>query len=308
METDMNNAGPWSQADLPWDSLIDTFPFLTNQAYRALSIQLDFFRNMSTMNLPIPQDADGKENLTAILGKANLVNELVSSLTHSSELLIELKEMEYDEVINARRNEVGSMIDEASDNIKKVISIQTRELERGLGQQNAEIQEQERRAEQERLFQQRISGMPHVQLPVLQQSHAPQQNILSEQIPGLHHASVPPAGPQGYNPVSLNNPVPVRPQAPAHSQLPTHIQAPGHGQLPSHIQAPAHPLPQPVPIQRQDSVYTETSTTSSDDTEIRRMLAKELKRQKKRDRATKRMAKMKRERDRGDFCKRCGRC
>ncbi|KAF5539270.1 hypothetical protein FMEXI_9012 [Fusarium mexicanum] len=289
METDMSNADPWPQADLPWDLLIDTFPFLTNQAYHALSVQLDFFRNMSTMNLTIPQDANGKKKLTAILDKASLVNELVSSLTHSSELLIELKEMEYDEIINARRNEVSSMIDEASDNINRVIAIQTKEVERGLGQQGAEIQEQERRAEQERLFQQRISGVPHVQPPVLQQSHAPQQNILSEQIPGLHHASVSPAGPQGYNPVPLN-PVPVRPQAP------------------THIQAPAHPLPQPVPIQRQDSVYTETSTTSSDDSEIRRMLARELKKQKKKDRAAKRMAKMKRERDRGDFCKRCGRC
>ncbi|KAF5245609.1 hypothetical protein FANTH_7245 [Fusarium anthophilum] len=208
METDMNNAGPWSQADLPWDLLIDTFPFLTNQAYHALSVQLDFFRNMSTMNLSIPQDANGKKRLTAILDKASLVNDLVSSLTHSSELLIELKEMEYDEVINARRSEVSSMIDEASDNIQKVIAIQTKEVERGLGQQGAEIQEQQRRAEQERLFQQRINGVSHVQPAVLQQSHAPQQNILSEQIPGLHHASVSPARPQGYNLVPLN-PVPV---------------------------------------------------------------------------------------------------
>ncbi|KAG5797562.1 hypothetical protein H9Q69_003422 [Fusarium xylarioides] len=64
MDTDMNNPGPGpgprSQADLPWDSLIDTFPFLANQAHRALSIQLQFFRNMGTMNLPIPQDATAK--------------------------------------------------------------------------------------------------------------------------------------------------------------------------------------------------------------------------------------------------------
>ncbi|KAG5783856.1 hypothetical protein H9Q73_002504 [Fusarium xylarioides] len=223
------------------------------------------------------------------------------------------------------------MINEAGDNIGRVIAIQTQEVERGLGQQGAapgvaEVQEQQRRAEQERFMQQRNGGlgmgvpespefqMPYVQPPVLQQSHAPQQNTIPEQIPGLYHASVPPAGPQGYNPVPLNNPGPIHPQPPVPGQvpgyghLPTHIQAPAYPHNPVHAQLPAHPFPQPFPVQRQDSVYTETSTTSSEDSEIRIMLAKELKKQKQKDRAAKRMAKMKRERERGDFCKRCGRC
>ncbi|KAI1020407.1 hypothetical protein LB503_006186 [Fusarium chuoi] len=342
MDTVMNNGGPGpglqSQADLPWDSLIDTFPFLTNQAYQALSIQLEFFRNISTMNLPMPQDASVNEKLTVILNKASIVNDLMSSLTHSAKLLVDLKNIEYDEVVNARRDEVSSMLDEAGDNIGKVIAMQTKEVERGSGQQDAEIQEQQRRAEQESILQQRIGGlgmgapeppgtqMPYVQPPAPQQSHMPQQSIIPEQIPGLHHASVPSARPQGYTPPPLNNAVPAYPQAPAHPEapvlgpapghlqasghghLPTHSQVPAHAQPPGHNQYPAHPLPQPVPPQRQDSVYTETSTTSSDDSEIRRMLAAELKKQKQKHRAAKRMAKMKRERQRGDFCKRCGRC
>ncbi|CVK94693.1 uncharacterized protein FPRN_10085 [Fusarium proliferatum] len=332
----MNNGGPDpgppSQADLPWDSLIDTFPFLTNQAYQALSIQLEFFHNMSSMNLPMPQDASAKEKLMVILNKAKIVNDLMSSLTHSAELLMDLKDIEYDEVVNARRDEVSSILDEAGDNINKVIDMQTKEVERGLAQQEAEIQEQQRRAEQEMILQQRICGlgmgapeppgtqMPYVQPPAPQQSHMPQQSIIPGQIPGLRHASVPSAGPQGYTPPPLNNAVPAYPQAPAHPQVPvlgqapghghfpTHSQAPAHAQLPGHNQYPAHPLSQPVPQQRQDSVSTETSTTSSDDSESRRMPATELKKQKQKHRAAKRMAKMKRERQRGDFCKRCGRC
>lgn len=334
-DTTMNNGGPdpgpQSQADLPWDSLIDTFPFLTNQAYQALSIQLEFFHNMSSMNLPMPQDASAKEKLMVILNKAKIVNDLMSSLTHSAELLMDLKDIEYDEVVNARRNEVSSMLDETGDNINKVIDMQTKEVERGLAQQEAEIQEQQRRAEQEMILQQRICGlgmgapeppgtqMPYVQPPAPQQSHMPQQSIIPGQIPGLRHASVPSAGPQGYTP-PLNNAVPAYPQAPAHPQAPflgqapghghrpTHSQAPAHAQLPGHNQYPVHPLSQPVPQQRQDSVSTETSTTSSDDSESRRMPATELKKQKQKHRAAKRMAKMKRERQRGDFCKRCGRC
>ncbi|KAF5579681.1 amino-acid permease inda1 [Fusarium pseudocircinatum] len=152
--------GPRSQADFPWDQLIDTFPFLTNQAQRALNIQLDFFRNMSTMNLPIPQDANAKEKLTAILAKAELVNKIVSSLTHSSELLIELKEIEYDEVIAVRRAEVSNMISEARVNIERVIAMQTEEVDIGLGQPEvAEVQEQQRLAEQERFMQQRNGGV-----------------------------------------------------------------------------------------------------------------------------------------------------
>ncbi|KAF4439285.1 hypothetical protein FACUT_4222 [Fusarium acutatum] len=254
MDTDVNNAAPipQSQADLPWDSLIDTFPFLTNQAHRALSIQLDFFRNMSTMNFPIPQEANAKDKLTAILDKTKLVNELISSLTHSSELLIELKGIEYDEVIDARREEISSMIGEAGDNIEK--------------------------------------------------SRFQDFTMLLYHQPNL----------KGYNSVPLNNPVPAHPQAPpthgqapvlgqasGHGQFSTHIQAPAHAQNPGHVQLPAHPLPQTVPVQRRDSVYTETS---SDDSDIRRILVKELKKQKQKDRVAKRMAKMKRERDRGDFC------
>jgi len=86
----MNYADPQSYSDFPWDSLIHTFPFLTNQAYQALSIQLEFFRNMGTMNLSLPEDASAKEKLKTILDKAKLVNELMSILTHSSELLISL--------------------------------------------------------------------------------------------------------------------------------------------------------------------------------------------------------------------------
>ncbi|PNP61547.1 hypothetical protein FNYG_13697 [Fusarium nygamai] len=335
MDIDPNSPGPGpgprSQADLPWDSLVDTFPFLTDQAYRALNIQLDFFRNMSTMNLPIPQDANAKEKLTAILDKAELVNKIVASLIRSSELLIELKEIEYDEVINVRRAEVSNMVSEASVNIERVIDMQTEEVRIGLGQQGAapgaaEVQEQQRHVEHERFMQQRNGGigmgasespesrMPYVQPPIRQQIHVPQQNIMPEQIPGLRHASVPSAIPQGYNPAPLNNPGPVHPQppvlgpAPGYAHLPTPNQAPAYPQNPVHAQIPAHPLPQQVPLQRQDSVYTETSATSSDDSEIRMMLARELKKQKKKDRAAKRMAKMKRERERGDFCKRCGRC
>ncbi|KAF5644128.1 hypothetical protein F25303_6061 [Fusarium sp. NRRL 25303] len=332
----MNDGGPGpglqSQADLPWDSLIDTFPFLTNQAYQALSIQLEFFHNMSSMDLPVPQDASAKEKLTVILNKAKIVNDLVSSLTHSAELLMDLKDIEYSEVVDARRYEVSSMIDEVGDNIEKVIAMQKKEVKRGLAQQGAEIQAQQRCAEQEMILQQRVGGlgmgapeppgtrMPHVQPSTPQQSHIPQQSIIPEQIPGLRHASVPSAGPQGYTPPPLNNPVPAYPQAPAHPQppvlgqaqghghLPTHSQAPGHAQLQGHNQYPAHPLPQQVLPQRQNSVYTETNITGSDDSEIQRMPATELKKQKQKDRAAKRMAKMKRERQRGDFCKRCGRC
>ncbi|KAI1013976.1 hypothetical protein LB504_008860 [Fusarium proliferatum] len=333
MDTVMNNGGPGpepqSQADLPWDSLIDTFPFLTNQAYQALSIQLEFFHNMSSMNLPMPQDASAKEKLMVIFNKAKIVNDLISSLTHSAELLVDLKEIEYDEVVNARRDEVSSMLDEAGDNIERVIVMQKQEVERGLGLQETEIQEQQRRAEQEIILQQRVGGLgmgapepPGTQMPYVQplaphQSHIP---ITPESIPGLHHASVPSAGPQGHPPPPLNNAVPAYPQAPAHPQAPVLGQAPGHvqaqehghlptssqaqgqAQLPGHNQYPARPVPQPVPPQRQDSVYTETSTTSSDDSEIRTMPVTELRKQKQKHRAAKRMAKMKRERKRGDFC------
>ncbi|EMT69930.1 hypothetical protein FOC4_h10017416, partial [Fusarium odoratissimum] len=120
----MNNADPQSYSDFPWDSLIDTFPFLTNQVYQALSFQLEFFRNMSTMNLPLPEDANAKEKLETILDKAKLINELMSSLAHSSELLIELKNMEHDEMVDARREEVSSMIDEAGENMEKVWELQ----------------------------------------------------------------------------------------------------------------------------------------------------------------------------------------
>ncbi|EXM04693.1 hypothetical protein NOF04DRAFT_18652 [Fusarium oxysporum II5] len=308
MDTTMNNADPQSYSDFPWDSLIDTFPFLTNQVYQALSFQLEFFRNMSTMNLPLPEDANAKEKLETILDKAKLINELMSSLAHSSELLIELKNMEHDEMVDARREEVSSMIDEAGENMEKVITMQKEEVERGLRQGVAEpglaeVQDQQRRTEQEKFLQQRISELglgapgpsetrlPSVQPPAHQQSHLPPQSTIPQQIPGLHHASSAlPTGNQGYNPVPLHNPVPA------------HSQAPGHGQV------PAYPLPQTVPIQRRDSVYTETSTTSSDDSEILRMMDKELKKQKQKDRAAKRTAKMKKERERGDFCKRCGRC
>ncbi|KAF5544550.1 hypothetical protein FNAPI_9366 [Fusarium napiforme] len=344
--------GPQSQADFPWDSLIETFPFLTDQAHRALNIQLEFFRKMSTMNLPIPKDANAKEKLKVILAKAQVVNKIVASLIRSSELLIELKEIDYDEVINVRRAEVSNMVSEASVNIQTVIAMQTDEVRIGLGQQGAaEAQEQQRHAEPEEIFMQQRNGglgmgasespesrMSYVQPPVPQQSHMPQQNIMADQIPGLRYASVPPAVPQGYNPVPPHNPGPVHPQPPAQPQAPVlgpasgygHLptlnqapayphhpvlgQVPGHGQFAAHTQAPehphnpAHPLPQTVPLQRQDSVYTESCTTSSDDSEIRMMLARELKKQKKKDRAAKRMAKMKRERERGDFCKRCGRC
>nr|RBQ97278.1 hypothetical protein FVER53263_20144 [Fusarium verticillioides] len=106
MDIDPNSPGSGpgsrSQADFPFDSLVDTFPFLTDQAHRALNIQLDFFRNLSTMDLPIPQDANAKEKLKVILAKAELVNEIVKSLTESSELLMQLKNIEYDEVIAAR--------------------------------------------------------------------------------------------------------------------------------------------------------------------------------------------------------------
>ncbi|KAF5262260.1 hypothetical protein FOXYS1_7015 [Fusarium oxysporum] len=164
MDTTMNNADPQSYSDFPWDSLIDTFPFLTNQAYQALSIQLEFFRNMGTMNLSLPEDASAKEILKTILDKAKLVNELMSILTHSSELLIELKNMEYDEMVDARREEVSSMIDEAGENIEKVITMQKEEVERGLRQEVAElglaeVQDQQRRTEQEKLLQQRISEL-----------------------------------------------------------------------------------------------------------------------------------------------------
>ncbi|KAH7144943.1 amino acid permease-domain-containing protein [Fusarium sp. MPI-SDFR-AT-0072] len=260
METTMNNAGPQSYSDFPWDSLIDTFPFLTNQAYQALSIQLEFFRNMSTMNLPIPEDVSAKEKLKTILDKAKLVNELMSSLTHSSELLIELKNIEYNEIIDARREEVSSMIDETGENMEKVITMQKGEVERGLRQQGpepraAEVQDQQR---------------PSVQPPAPQQSHAPQQSTIPHPVP-------------------------------AHSQTPGHDQLPGHCQLPGYGQVPAYPLPQTGPIQRRDSVYTETSTTSSDDSEILRMMDKELKKQKQKDRAAKRMAKMKRRAGEGRF-------
>ncbi|RKL07547.1 hypothetical protein BFJ71_g2149 [Fusarium oxysporum] len=183
MDTTMNNADPQSYSDFPWDSLIDTFPFLTNQAYQALSIQLEFFRNMGTMNLSLPEDASAKEKLKTILDKAKLVNELMSILTHSSELLIELKNMEYDEMVDARREEVSSMIDEAGENIEKVITMQKEEVaEPGL----AEVQDQQRRTEQEKFLQQRISELglgapgpletriPSVQPPAHQQSHLPQ--------------------------------------------------------------------------------------------------------------------------------------
>ncbi|KAL5598019.1 hypothetical protein FOBRF1_011812 [Fusarium oxysporum] len=154
MDTTMNNADPQSYSDFPWDSLIDTFPFLTNQVYQALSFQLEFFRNMSTMNLPLPEDANAKEKLETILDKAKLVNELMSSLTHSSELLIELKNMEHDEMVDARREEVSSMIDEVGENMEKVITMQKEEVERGLSQGVAEpglaeVQDQQRRTEQE---------------------------------------------------------------------------------------------------------------------------------------------------------------
>ncbi|EWG46140.1 hypothetical protein FVEG_15928 [Fusarium verticillioides 7600] len=336
MDIDPNSPGSGpgsrSQADFPFDSLVDTFPFLTDQAHRALNIQLDFFRNLSTMDLPIPQDANAKEKLKVILAKAELVNEIVKSLTESSELLMQLKNIEYDEVIAVRKAEVSSTITETSVNIKRVIAMQTEEVRIGLGQQGAaEVQEQQRLVEQEMFMQQRNVGLmgasespesriPYVQPQVHQQSHAPQQNNIADHIPGLRHASVPPAGPQGYNPVPLNNPGPVQSQAPAHPQPPVLGPAPGYAHLPTlnqaptyphnpvHAQFPVHPLPQQVPLQRQDSVYAESSTTSSDDSEIRMMLARELKKQKKKDRAAKRMAKMKRERERGDFCKRCGRC
>ncbi|EWY87289.1 hypothetical protein FOYG_11508 [Fusarium oxysporum NRRL 32931] len=164
MDTTMNNADPQSYSDFPWDSLIDTFPFLTNQAYQALSIQLEFFRNMGTMNLSLPEDASAKEKLKAILDKAKLVIELMSILTHSSELLIELKNMEYDEMVYARREEVSSMIDEAGENMEKVITMQKEEVERGLRQEVAEpglaeVQDQQRRTEQEKFLQQRISEL-----------------------------------------------------------------------------------------------------------------------------------------------------
>ncbi|KAM0084412.1 hypothetical protein ACKRZS_003250 [Fusarium odoratissimum] len=326
MDTTMNNADPQSYSDFPWDSLIDTFPFLTNQVCQALSFQLEFFRNMSTMNLPLPEDANAKEKLETILDKAKLVNELMSSLTHSSELLIELKNMEHDEMVDARREEVSSMIDEAGKNMEKVITMQKEEVERGLRQGVAEpglaeVQDQQRRTEQERFLQQRISELglgapgpsetrlPSVQPPAHQQSHLPQQSTIPQQIPGLHHASSAlPTGNQGYNPVPPHNPVPAHSQAPGHGQLPGHAQIPVHGQISGHGQAPAYPLPQTVPIQRRDSVYTETSTTSSGDSGILRMMDKEVKKQKQKDRAAKRMAKMKKERERGDFCKRCGRC
>ncbi|KAJ9417660.1 hypothetical protein QL093DRAFT_2581625 [Fusarium oxysporum] len=293
MDTTMNYADPQSYSDFPWDSLIDTFPFLTNQAYQALSIQLEFFRNMGTMNLSLPEDASAKEKLKTILDKAKLVNELMSILTHSSELLIELKNMEFDEMVDARREEVSSMIDEAGENIEKVFTMQKEEVERGLRQKVAEpglaeVQDQQRRTEQERPSETRI---PSVQPPAHQQSHLPQQSTIPQQIPGLHHASSAlPTGNQGYNTVPLHNPVPAHSQAPGHGQLPGHAQISGHGQV------PACPLPQTVPIQRRDSVYTETSTTSSDDSEILRMMDKELKKQKQKDRAAKRMAKMKKER------------
>ncbi|WKT48579.1 hypothetical protein QSH57_013509 [Fusarium oxysporum f. sp. vasinfectum] len=326
MDTTMNYADPQSYSDFPWDSLIHTFPFLTNQAYQALSIQLEFFRNMGTMNLSLPEDASAKEKLKTILDKAKLVNELMSILTHSSELLIELKNMEYDEMVDARREEVSSMIDEAGENIEKVITMQKEEVERGLRQEVAEpglaeVQDQQRRTEQEKFLQQRISELglgapgpsetriPSVQPPAPQQSHLPQQSTIPQQIPGLHHASSAlPTGNQGYSPVPLHNPVPAHTRAPGHGQLPGHAQIPVHGQISGHGQVPAYPLPQTVPIQRRNSVYTETSTTSSDDSEILRMMDKELKKQKQKDRAAKRMAKMKKERERGDFCKRCGRC
>ncbi|KAH7202240.1 amino acid permease-domain-containing protein [Fusarium oxysporum] len=320
MDTTMNNADPQSYSDFPWDSLIDTFPFLTNQVYQALSFQLEFFRNMSTMNLPLPEDANAKEKLETILDKAKLVNELMSSLTHSSELLIELKNMEHDEMVDARREEVSSMIDEVGENMEKVITMQKEEVERGLSQGVAEpglaeVQDQQRRTEQERFLQQRISELglgapgpsetrlPSVQPPAHQQSHLPQQSTIPQQIPGLHHASSAlPTGNQGYNPVPLHNPVPAHSQAPGHGQLPGHAQIPVHGQISGHAQVPAYSLPQTVPIQRRDSVYTETSTTSSDDSGILRMMDKELKKQKQKDRAATRMAKMKKERERGDFC------
>ncbi|KAF5623626.1 uncharacterized protein FTJAE_10571 [Fusarium tjaetaba] len=151
--------GPQSQADFLWDSLIETFPFLTDQAHRALNIQLEFFRNMSTRNLPIPQDANAKEKLKVILAKAQVVNKIVASLIHSSELLIELKEIDYDEVINVRRAEVSNMVSEASVNIQTVIAMQTDEVRIGLGQQGAaEVQEQQRHAEQEEMFMQQRNG------------------------------------------------------------------------------------------------------------------------------------------------------
>jgi|SRR6478752_6488955 len=234
--------------------------------------------------------------------------------------------MEYDEMVDARREEVSSMIDEAGENIEKVITMQKEEVERGLRQEVAEpglaeVQDQQRRTEREKFLQHRISELglgapgpsetriPSVQPPAPQQSHLPQQSTIPQQIPGLHHASSAlPTGNQGYNPVPLHNPVPAHSQAPGHGQLPGHAQIPVHGQISGHGQVPAYPLPQTVPIQRRDSVYTETSTTSSDDSEILRMMDKELKKQKQKDRAAKRMAKIKKERERGDFCKRCGRC
>ncbi|KAH7243631.1 amino acid permease-domain-containing protein [Fusarium redolens] len=296
MDTTMNNTSPQSQSDLPWDSLVDTFPFLTTQAYQALSIQLQFFRNMSTANLPIPEDITTKERLKTILDKAKLVNELMSSLTHSSELLIELKNLEFDEMIDARREEVSSMIDEAGENMEKVINMQAKEeSEKVPGQQGAEpgvaeVQNQQKPPEQQIPIDQMLGELglevprpQEAQVPLVQPT-APQQSTIPQQIPGLHQASALPTGHQGYNPV------------------PVHNQAPVLGQV------PAHPLPETVPIPRRDSVYTETSTTSFDDSKILRMVDKAMEKQKQKERAAKRMAKMRRERERGDFCKRCGRC
>jgi hypothetical protein len=290
MDTTMNNTSPQSQSDLPWDSLVDTFPFLTTQAYQTLSIQLQFFRNMSTANLPIPEDIAAKERLKTILDKAKLVNELMSSLTHSSELLIELKNLEFDEMIDARREEVSSMIDEAGENMEKVINMQAKEeSEKVPGQQGAEpgvaeVQNQQKPPEQQIPIDQML-GELGLEVPRPQESQVPLvQPTAPQQIPGLHQASALPTGHQGYNPA------------------PVHNQAPVLGQV------PAHPLPETVPIPRRDSVYTETSTTSSDDSKILRMVDKAMEKQKQKERAAKRMAKMKRERERGDFCKRCGRC
>ncbi|KAG9498571.1 hypothetical protein J7337_009379 [Fusarium musae] len=251
MDIDPNSPGsgpgPRSQADFPFDSVVDTFPFLTDQAHRALNIQLDFFRNLSTMDLPIPQDANAKEKLKVILAKAELVNEIVKSLTESSELLMQLKNIEYDEVIAVRKAEVSSTITETSVNIKRVIAMQTEEVRIGLGQQGAaEVQEQQRLVEQEMFMQQRNVGlmgasespesqMPYIQPQVHEQSHAPQQNNIADHIPGLRHASVPPAGPQGYNPVPLNNPGPVHPQPPVLGP------APGYAHLPTLNQAKTYP-------------------------------------------------------------------
>ncbi|KAF5590319.1 hypothetical protein FPANT_6033 [Fusarium pseudoanthophilum] len=162
MDIDDRNSpgpGPQSQADFPYDELVNTFPFLTNQAHQALNIQLDFFRKMSTMDLPIPQDANAKEKLKVILAKAKLVNEIVKSLTESSELLMRLKNIEYDEVIAIRKAEVSNTIAETSVNIKRVIAMQTDEIRIGLGQQGeAEVQEQQRLAEQEEIFMQQRNG------------------------------------------------------------------------------------------------------------------------------------------------------